>query len=262
MRFGLNIDHIVTLREVRKTYEPEILEALFIAKNTHKVDLITIHLREDKRHIQNEDVLRLLEISPLPINIECSINAEITDFLCSLKNKPSKVTIVPENRNEVTTEGGLDCSLKGLEEVIRAYHNKGIEVSLFVDPLKDALHFAKEHQVKQVEFHTGVYANLHNALYSNANNQIHAISALKDKSPKELKEELHNAFLQLRRMSKEAFFMGIVVCAGHGLNYSNVKELLKIPSLRELNIGHSVVSKAVLVGLEKAILEMAQLIKR
>lgn len=105
MRFGLNIDHIVTLREVRKTYEPEILEALFIAKNTHKVDLITIHLREDKRHIQNEDVLRLLEISPLPINIECSINAEITDFLCSLKNKPSKVTIVPENRNEITTEG-------------------------------------------------------------------------------------------------------------------------------------------------------------
>ncbi|AFI03762.1 pyridoxine 5'-phosphate synthase [Helicobacter cetorum] len=262
MRFGLNIDHIVTLREVRKTYEPEILEALLIAKNTYKVDLITIHLREDRRHIQNEDVLKLLENSLLPINIECSINANITDFLCSLKNKPSKVTIVPENRAEITTEGGLDCSLKDLPKTIKAYQNRGIEVSLFIDPNLASLKFAQKHGVKQVEFHTGVYANLHNALYSNANHHINAINALREKTPKELKEELQNAFLQLRKMSKEAFFMGIEVCAGHGLNYSNVKEMLKIPSLRELNIGHSVISRAVFVGLEKAILEMAQLIKR
>ena len=93
----------------------------------------------------------------------------------------------------------MDCSLKGLGEVIRAYHNKGIEVSLFIDPLKDALHFAREHQVKQVEFHTGVYANLHNALYSNANNQIHAISVLKDKSPKELKRRIAQRLFAIKK---------------------------------------------------------------
>ena len=165
MQLGVNIDHIAVLREARAINDPNPLDSLSICK-LGGADQITIHLREDRRHIQDDDVKNIINLSQLPINLECSINDEIIDIVCSLK--PHRATLVPENRAEVTTEGGLDLdtNFKQLEKIIQKLKTNKIEVSLFIDPNKDMIKLAKKLKVQYVELHTGSFANIYAMLYS------------------------------------------------------------------------------------------------
>lgn len=256
MNLGVNIDHIATIREARRINDPDPLEAMFLAKSGG-ADQITLHLREDRRHINEFDLERIIASSQIPVNVECSTNKEIVSIITSLR--PQRVTIVPEKREEVTTEGGLNLTnTKNLKEVIKQFANSGIEVSLFIDPNLETLELSKTLNVNAVEFHTGSYANLYTARYSNINRTKHKI--YENLSRDELDDALKKALKELKRCAKEAANMGLFVAAGHGLNYQNVKEIAKIEHIKELNIGHSIVSRAVIVGFERAVKEMKELI--
>ncbi|WP_104696911.1 MULTISPECIES: pyridoxine 5'-phosphate synthase [unclassified Helicobacter] len=254
MRLGLNIDHIATLREARKINDPDPLEAIFIAKNTG-VSQITIHLREDRRHINDLDVKRIIQSSPLPVNIECSINDEIVDFICN--QKPYKVTLVPEKREEVTTEGGLSMTHIKIKDVIKLFQSQNILVTTFIDPCLESIELSKEYKANGIEIHTGKYANIFLMLYSNLKRTPNSIKSLEDK---DLKSLLDDAIREIKTIVKKSKDLGLYVCAGHGLNYLNVKEIAKISEIEELNIGQSIIAKSVFVGLEKAIKDMLDLI--
>lgn len=259
MLLGVNIDHIATLREARKINDPDPLEAVFIAKRAG-ADQITLHLREDRRHIHNDDVLRIRNSSVLPLNIECSINPEILEFI--LKISPHRITLVPENRQEVTTEGGLDvvANFERIAEITRTFREHCIEVSLFIDTQIDQICASKEVGAQMVELHTGTYANLHLMLNSNLSYTHNAIESLKIPRS-ELKTHFLDSISSLRDGAKEAKWLGLEVAAGHGLNYHNLAPILQIPEIIELNIGQSIIARSIFTGLESAIKEMVKLIK-
>lgn len=257
MRLGVNIDHIATLREARKINEPDPLQAIFIAQNAG-ANQITIHLREDRRHINDFDVRRIIESAPLPINVESSTNSAIIDYLISLR--PQTITLVPENRAEITTEGGLKVS-ETLRPTIAKLRDSGIKVSLFIDSQIADIEGAKELGAEAVELHTGRFANLFLILNSNLNRTPNKLQ-IPNARQESIKSEYDIALQNLRKGAEFAKSIGLEVFAGHGLNYQNIGEILSISEITELNIGHSIIARAVFVGLENAIKEMIALIKR
>ncbi len=234
---GVNIDHVATVRQARRSREPDPIHAAMLAE-LGGADSITIHLREDRRHIQDRDLNVLMETATTPINLELACAAEVIDIAC--RAKPAQATLVPERREEVTTEGGLD--LTGNRDLVRRVIDRlggaGITVSLFIDPDPQQIDAAAELGVPAVELHTGAYAN------SYASGDASA------------------AYLALLDSAQRVVNAGMRLHAGHGLNYQNVGEVASIPNMAELNIGHSIVSRALWMGFEPAVREMKRLIDR
>jgi len=261
LNLGVNIDHIAVLREARKINDPDPLMALGICAQ-NGADQITIHLREDRRHIHDEDAFKILQNSALPVNLECSINAAIIDIVCSLK--PHRATLVPEKREEVTTEGGLDVI--GSYDVILNAINKlkahEIEVSLFIDPSEEAIRASERLGVQWVELHTGSYANLYAMRYSSLPHTHHAVESLKGLKHSELDNQLESAYFAIVESANLARTLGLKVAAGHGLNYQNVSEIVKIDTIEELNIGQSIIARSIFTGLATAVSDMKVLCKR
>ena len=230
IKLGINIDHVATLRQARGGRRPDPLEAALEAERGG-ADGITVHLREDRRHIQDFDLWKLKRSVPIPLNLEMALHPEILRI--ALRLVPDKVCFVPERRREITTEGGLDIipRQKKLKRVIPQLRRKGIEVSLFIDPEIRQVCAAKEVGADAVELHTGAYANA---------------------GAKRKRAEL----ARLGRAAAEAHRMGLKVNAGHGLDYENTRAVARLPYIYELNIGHAVVGRAVFVGMRKAVQEM------
>lgn len=238
---GVNIDHVATVRQARYArnaesinVEPDPVEAALAAERGGAVG-ITAHLRQDRRHVVDRDIFRLKESIGTKLNLEMGNSPEIVAI--ALKVLPADVCLVPESREEVTTEGGLDCIAHrtALEPTLKAMRDAGIRVSLFIDPEPGQIEMAAVLGAPVVELHTGAYAE--------------ASGTARDAELARL--------IEAARMASEA---GIQVNAGHGLNYTNVKPILSLPKLVELNIGHAIVSRALFVGLEKATREMVALL--
>ena len=258
MILGVNIDHVAVLREARRVNDPDILEAMYVATEAG-ADQITIHLREDRRHIQDTDAYRIAKLSKIPINLECSINEEIIEIVCDIK--PHRATLVPEKRQEVTTEGGLDLHAN-YERIKKAIHNlktSQIAVSLFIDPDKHTIELAKELGADMIELHTGLYSNIFAMLYSNLGTSHHSVEALqKDRTT--LRSMLQESLEALKTAAEYAQSLGLEVAAGHGLNYQNVHSITDITAIEELNIGQSIVARSVFTGLANAVREMKALL--
>ena len=260
MRLGVNIDHIATLREARAIYEPDPLEAVFVAKNAG-AHQITLHLREDRRHIHDSDVKRIIQSSPLPINIESALDEKIIDYLCALK--PRRITLVPEKREEITTEGGLDIEshYNTIRTTLKAFESVGIASALFIDPKKESIFLARELGADAVELHTGKYANLHLMAYSNLSRTQHSIKEL-DMPMRDMLEQIKISLDELSQCATLATSStdtrSLECFAGHGLNYQNVGAVATIPYISELSIGHSIIARAMFVGLERAIIQMKE----
>jgi pyridoxine 5-phosphate synthase len=232
-RLYINIDHVATVREARRTDEPDPVQAAVLCEAAG-ADGITVHLREDRRHIQDHDVERLAERVQV-LNLELATSEDVVALACRLR--PYQATLVPEKREEITTEGGLDLSRPNprLRETIRRLDEAGCRVSLFIDPEPTVLDAAKDLGVPAVELHTGRYAHTWRAGDA--------------------------ALDELRRAARHAADMGLFVHAGHGLTYLNVVPVARIPEIEELNIGHSIVSRAVMTGMHAAVAEMRHLVK-
>ena len=256
MKLGVNIDHIAVLREAREIGDPDPIDALGICKIAG-ADQITIHLREDRRHIQDSDAYRIIKLSQLPVNLECAIDEKMIDIACDLMSH--RVTLVPEKRQEVTTEGGLALSLddKRLKNAIKKLQQNQIEVSLFIDPTLEAVELSRDLGVEWIEFHTGKYANIYAMLYSNLAKTHHSIPQL-ELSRKILKQMLDDELRNLRLLSCDAKEYGLCVAAGHGLNMQNVEAIAEIETIAELNIGQSIIARSIFVGLERAIKKMKE----
>lgn len=233
---GVNIDHVATLRQARFTPYPDLIEAAKICEKAG-ADGITVHLREDRRHIQDRDVYSLRKIVNTKLNLEMAATGQIVEI--ALRVVPDEVCIVPEKRRELTTEGGLDVwgQRRRLTGVVRRLKKKGILVSLFINPEPKQVRAAKEVGADCVELHTGTYTEAKG----------------KTKQLKELRK--------LKQAGKLAVKMGLRLNAGHGLNYLNVRPVARIPGIEDLNIGHSIISRSVFVGLAQAVREMKRLIK-
>src|SRR5436309_9150311 len=240
MRLYVNIDHVATIREARKTDEPDPVQAAAAAERAG-ADGITVHLREDRRHIQDADVTALMRSVRTVLNLELGAHAEIVRLAARIK--PFQATLVPEQRREITTEGGLALR-KGdrrLSGAIARLQGAGIRVSLFIDPALQTIDVAKSLGVPAIELHTGRYAHA----WKKASNELRRTKALNE----------------LREAAAHAKQIGLAVHAGHGLTYQNVQPVAAIPEIEELNIGHSIVSNAVFWGMEEAVRRMAQLVK-
>ncbi len=237
MLLGVNIDHIATLRNARGGVEPSVFEAAKLCE-TLKVNGITMHLREDRRHIKDEDVFLVKEKVNLKLNLEMAATQEMQNII--LKLMPEACCIVPEKRQEVTTEGGLDVysNFEYIKNFVKPLLTANIEVSLFIDPDEKQVKAAKDVGVNFIELHTGTYANTFGTSLEN------------------------DSFNKLKKTAQLADSMGLYVNAGHGLNYENVLRMHEINCLNELNIGHSIISKAIFNGFESAVLEMKNLIQR
>ena len=235
MELGVNIDHVATLRNARGGVEPSVLDAAIIAQRAG-ASAITIHLREDRRHIKDSDLDEIKKNIKTNINLEMAATVEMQQI--AVKNKPFSCCIVPEKRQEVTTEGGLDVYSQEnyIRDFIKSLHANGIIVSLFIDPDEKQIFSAHNCGADFIELHTGAFAN--------------AFGSEREK------EE----FEKLKTAAALAQNLGLKVNAGHGLNYENVHRMHEIDGLIELNIGHSIISRAVFVGLERAINEMRELI--
>ena len=240
MRLGVNIDHVATVRNARRTFEPDPVYAALLAQMAG-ADQITLHVREDRRHVNENDLRRIVETVHIPVNLEMAPTEEMRDI--ALTHRPNRVTLVPEKREEITTEGGLDIiSLREyLKEFLKPLKEAGIEVSLFIDADLEQIRASAEVGADAVELHTGPYAEAWNAF-----------------EWKKVEEEL----AKLRLAAKFAKNLGLRVYAGHGLTYHNVKPIVEIEEIEELNIGHSIVANAVLFGFERAVKEMLNLIGR
>jgi pyridoxine 5-phosphate synthase len=233
LELGINIDHVATLRNARGTVYPDPLRAAALAEEAG-ADLITLHLREDRRHIKDADLLALRPLIKTRMNLECAVTPEMIDIACQVK--PHDVCLVPEKREEVTTEGGLD--VLGHFDAVKAATKKlvdaGIRVSLFIDPEEKQIQAAKDVGATVVELHTGRYADISGA----------------------------DQAKELERIRKAAIFgksIGMRVNAGHGLHEGNVKPIAAIAELSELNIGHAIVAEALFKGWQKAIIDMKAL---
>jgi pyridoxine 5-phosphate synthase len=252
-KLGVNIDHIATLRQARRSFYPDPFESLKTLRKT-KVSHVTVHLREDRRHIQDYDVKRLLKESKFPVNFELSFNKEIVALACALK--PRITTLVPEDRQEITTEGGLDCvkHFTKLKRTIAQLQKSKVPVSVFVDPDPQQILKAKEAGADAIELHTGEYGHATENYF--LKNKTYKIVKSKPLASKVLKE--------LDRLKKAAEFGAsekISVYAGHGLHKDNLKPLAKVKEIEEFNIGHAIIARSVFVGLEKAILEIQNILK-
>jgi len=258
MKLGVNIDHIAVLREARLVNDPNPIDAISICKFAG-ADQITIHLREDRRHIKDNDAKNIIELSQIPVNLECSINEEIINIVCDLK--PHRATLVPENRAEVTTEGGLDLknNFEKIKKTIEKLKRNDIEVSLFIDPDKEIVNLSKKLGSDWIEFHTGHYSNIFAMLYLNLNRSNYLIKELQF-NRKKLKKLLKDELIKIKDNSLLAKQLGLKVAAGHGLNYQNVGEIVKIKEIEELNIGQSIIARSIFVGLENAIKQMKILV--
>jgi pyridoxine 5-phosphate synthase len=261
MTLGVNIDHIAVLREARKINDPDPLMALAICAQAG-ADQITIHLREDRRHIHDEDARRIIASSTLPINLECAIEPTIIDIVCKLH--PHRATLVPEKREEVTTEGGLD--VKGQYELILKAINKlkenEIDISLFIDPTREAVELSSSLGAQWVELHTGSFANLYAMRHTCLPHSHHAIESLRHLSRNELDEQLESAYGNIVEAANYARMLGLKVAAGHGLNYQNVTPIVQIDTIEELNIGQSIIARSVFTGLATAVSDMKALCQR
>jgi len=227
---GVNIDHVATLREARKGREPDIIAAAKICEiaGAHQ---ITVHLRQDRRHMQDRDVEQLNDVLQVRLNLEMAAVDEIISIAHRIK--PHTVCLVPENRKEVTTEGGLDVAgqAKRLTELTRNFHDAGIKVSLFIDPDLDQVDASAETGADYVELHTGAYANAPDTAIMGEVNRIAESAA-------------------------RAIRSGLIFNAGHGLTVRNLRPVASIPGLNEVNIGHSIISRALFVGLDSAVREI------
>jgi len=254
MLLGVNIDHIAVLREARKINDPDPLDAVSLAKRAG-ADQITIHLREDRRHINDIDAIRIIENSQLPINMECAIEPNIIDTVIEMN--PHRVTLVPEKREEVTTEGGLDLikNFQAIDEISKRLKEANIELSVFIDPNMFQIKMAKSLNAQWIELHTGSYANIYAMLFSNLKNTHHSIKDL-ELPRDELHAKLENSITELKESSKLANDIGLKVAAGHGLNYQNVKTVANIPEVIELNIGQSIIARSVFTGFQSAVKDM------
>jgi len=232
---GVNIDHVATVRQARRGVEPDPIWAAALAE-LGGADGITVHLREDRRHIQDRDVRLLRETTNVKLNLEMACVDDIVEMACQLK--PDQVTLVPEKREEITTEGGLDVRGQSavVTPVVRRLQEFGIIVSLFVDPEPAQIEASAETGAEAVELHTGQYAEVRG-----------------DSQQQEL-VKLASAATCVRSA-------GLVLHAGHGLNYQNVQPVAAIEGMCELNIGHSLVARAVMIGMQQAVREMKQLIR-
>ena len=233
---GVNIDHVATVRQARRTYEPDPVHAAVLAE-MGGADGITVHLREDRRHIQDRDVRLLREMIRVKLNLEMAVEQEITDI--ALEVKPEQATLVPEKREEVTTEGGLDVlgQRDRIQTCIDQLRASGIEVSLFIDPDVAVVDASAEMNVQAVELHTGAYADAPNAAAADTE------------------------FERIVEAGRVAIERGLTLNMGHGLTYRNVQRIARIDGVHELNIGHSIISHAVMVGLERAVREMKELVR-
>ncbi len=257
---GVNIDHIAVLREARKINDPDPLMALAVCAQ-NGADQITIHLREDRRHIHDEDAQRIIDASPLPVNLECSIDPAIIDIVCSLR--PHRATLVPEKREEVTTEGGLDVSgqFESILNAINKLNAHEIEVSLFIDPTIEAVETSERLGAQWIELHTGSYANLYAMRHSALPHSHHAIESLR--LPRhELDERIQKAYGDIVDSANLGRSLGLKVAAGHGLNYQNITSIVTIDTIEELNIGQSIIARSVFTGLATAVRDMKKLCQR
>lgn len=235
-RLGVNIDHVATLRQQRREEEPDLITAAKICESAG-ADSIVCHLREDRRHIQDRDVKTLRRTVRTRLNLEMAMHDEIIAIAGRIR--PDEATIVPERRQELTTEGGLDVKkhFRRVCEVSRFLQKRGIAVSLFINPDPHQIQKAAESGVKMVELHTGRYAEA--------------------KTKAATRRELD----RLIRMTTLAKAQGLIVNAGHGLKYHNTRPVAHIPGMEELNIGHSIISRAIFVGLKQAVQEMKNLVR-
>jgi pyridoxine 5-phosphate synthase len=233
---GVNIDHVATVRQARQAREPDPVWAAAMAQ-LGGADCITIHLREDRRHIQDRDLRLLRETVTVKLNLECAVLPEMLDFACHAR--PDQVCLVPERRQEVTTEGGLDVA--GNEDRVRQAVEQlgtdGIQVSLFIDPVADQINAAVNTGAHAIEIHTGAYAN------SSRTNRDKELSKIRLACDHGRKAELQ-------------------VHAGHGLTYDNVVPVASLPGIEELNIGHSIVSRAIFTGMTEAVRQMKEILVR
>jgi pyridoxine 5-phosphate synthase len=237
IRLGVNVDHIATIREARRTVEPDPVYAALISEEAG-ADGIVVHLREDRRHIQERDVRTIREVLKVPLNLEMAATDEMVEI--ALDVRPRQATLVPEKREEVTTEGGLDVETHAerLRDVIGRLREGGVFVSLFVDPEPAAIETACEIGADAVELHTGRFAE----------------GFLAGRSEAPLKE--------LEEAARVSGGLGLGTFAGHGLTYQNVRHVAAITPIEELNIGHSIIARAVTVGLGGAVREMIEAIER
>jgi len=233
-KLGINIDHVATLRQARREFDPDPIWAAQICERAG-ADSIVAHLREDRRHINDKDIQRLKKIVKSRFNLEMSIAPEIVRIVLGIQ--PTIATLVPERRQEITTEGGLDVvrHFGRIKKTVNALQGKGIMVSLFISPDKRQITKAFETKAESVELHTGLYARA--------------------KTPPAIKRELN----RLQAAVIYARSLGLTVNAGHGLNYANTKAIVQIPGIEELNIGHAIISQAIFVGLEKAVKDILKL---
>jgi pyridoxine 5-phosphate synthase len=236
IHLGVNIDHVATLREARGTRYPDPVHAAFIAQDAG-ADSITIHLREDRRHIQDHDVERLKTVLMVPMNLEMAATAEMLKIATQIK--PEECCLVPERRKELTTEGGLDVAgnLEYLSEYCGSLKAADIQVSLFIDPEPVQIEAAVKVGAAAIELHTGRYADARSAL------------------------KRSNELVRLQQTAASGHVLGLQVNAGHGLHYHNVQPVAAIPELATLNIGHAIVGRAVMAGLADAVCEMKRLMR-
>ena len=236
VRLSVNVDHVATLREARKTDEPDPVAAAFLSE-LGGADGITVHLREDRRHINDRDLHLLKKTVKLELNLEMASTEEMVAI--AMKEHPDQVTLVPEKRQEITTEGGLDAEGNAgvIAGVIRTLKRDGIPVSLFIDPDENQIKVSKEIGAEAVELHTGEYAN---AMGEVRTTQL---------------ERIRKGVLQADRL-------GLLPRLGHGITYQNVHDVVAIAEVREASIGHSIIARSVMVGVEQAVREMVRLLKR
>ena len=234
IKLGVNVDHVATIREARKTNYPDVVEAAKEAE-LGGADFITVHLRDDRRHIQDGDVAHLIGSIRTHVNLEIAATEEMVSF--AIEKRPLKCCFVPERREELTTEGGLDAVSD--RQKLKQFHGRlkrvGVSVSLFIDPDPAQIEAAAEIGVKSIELHTGAYAE------STVENQKQQLVTLENAA----------------RLAKQ---YGLQVNAGHGLDYLNVKEIVRIPYLKELNIGHSIIAESMFLGMKEAVFKMKKII--
>ena len=241
IKLGINIDHIATIRQARKEEFPSVIKAATLCEKAG-ADSITVHLREDRRHIQDKDVFGLRKSLKTKLNLEMAASEEIVKI--ALKVKPDYVCLVPEKRQELTTEGGLDVAgqKKKLKKIVARLKAAGIIVSMFIDADVLQVEACKEIDADCIEFHTGKYAQYFKEYGKNS---------------KQFKKELE----RISKASKIAVEKGLILNAGHGLDYNNIKAICKIPSMNEFNIGFAIVAQAVFSGLEQAVKDIKMLIR-
>jgi pyridoxine 5-phosphate synthase len=236
IRLGVNVDHVATLRQARLAQLPDPVEAALLAEKAG-ANGITVHLREDRRHIQEHDVRRLMERGKTKVNLEMAVTQAMVRF--AERTRPADACFVPEKRQELTTEGGLNvvAHRRQIKEAVGRLQDQGINVALFIDPAKEQIECAKESGAHGIEIHTGSYCNANGA-----------------KRERELRKIVAGAQLARR--------LGLEVHGGHGLDYVNVLPVAGIREVVELNIGHSIIARAVIVGIQRAVREMKQLLSK